>query len=58
VDPWVFALVRSIETALGVVVAWLISKAFLDKEKAVSNLTTNDRYIRGGACMMKFGYRL
>lgn len=25
VDPWLFGLVRSIETALGVSVAWLIS---------------------------------
>jgi hypothetical protein len=38
--------------------AWARCKAELDKEGTASNMTTNDRYIRGGACMMKYGYRL
>jgi hypothetical protein len=38
--------------------AWRLCKALLDKEKTPSNMTTNDRYIRGGACMMKYGYSL
>lgn len=36
--------------------AWKICKAALDKEGPATPLNTNDRYIRGGACMAKFGY--
>lgn len=36
--------------------AWKICKAALDKEGPATPLNTNDRYLRGGACMAKFGY--
>jgi hypothetical protein len=36
--------------------AWKLCKAALDKEGPATPLNTNDRYIRGGACMAKFGY--
>ncbi len=36
--------------------AWKICKAALDKEGPANPLNTNDRYIRGGACLAKFGY--
>jgi hypothetical protein len=36
--------------------AWRICKAALDKEGPATSLNTNDRYIRGGACLAKFGY--
>jgi len=38
--------------------AWKICKQALDKEGAANPLTTNDRYLRGGACLAKFGYNL
>ena len=38
--------------------AWRLCKAELDKEKTPSNMTTNDRFIRGGACLMRYGYSL
>ncbi len=28
----------------------------LDKEGAANPLNTNDRYVRGGACLAKYGY--
>lgn len=36
--------------------AWKICKAALDKEGPATTTNTNDRYLRGGACMAKFGY--
>lgn len=36
--------------------AWKLCKQALDKEKHAV-LDTNTRYLRGGACMAKFGYR-
>lgn len=38
--------------------AWQKCKALLDKEKTPSQVTTNDRYLRGGACMHMYGYNL
>jgi hypothetical protein len=38
--------------------AWKLCKAQLDKEGTASNMTTNDRYLRGGACLQKYGYSL
>jgi hypothetical protein len=38
--------------------AWQICKARLDKEKIPGTTTSNDRYLRGGACMAHLGYRL
>jgi len=38
--------------------AWKLCKAQLNKDKIPGNLTTNDRYLRGGACMHGYGYRL
>ena len=35
--------------------AWKLCKALLDKEK-IPAMNTNVRYLRGGACMKKFGY--
>lgn len=37
--------------------AWRICKAELDKERVPSVSVSNDRYLRGGACMRRFGYR-
>ena len=39
--------------------AWKLCKAELDRDK-VANTTgqSNERYIRGGACMKKYGYDL
>lgn len=36
--------------------AWKLCKAELDKEKIPSTTTSNERYLRGGACMKKYGY--
>lgn len=36
--------------------AWKLCKAALDKEGPATTTNTNDRYLRGGACMAKFGY--
>lgn len=38
--------------------AWKICKAALDKEGPATTTNTNDRFLRGGACMAKFGYSL
>jgi len=35
--------------------AWKLCKAQLDKEKIPMG-NTNDRYLRGGACMKDYGY--
>lgn len=35
--------------------AWKLCKQALDKEKHAA-LDTNTKYLRGGACMAKFGY--
>jgi hypothetical protein len=35
--------------------AWKLCKEALNKETH-SNLDTNTRYLRGGACMAKYGY--
>ena len=38
--------------------AWKLCKAELDKEKipTTTDAGTNERYLRGGACMKKYGY--
>jgi hypothetical protein len=36
--------------------AWKICKAAMDREGPATTTNTNDRYLRGGACMAKFGY--
>jgi len=38
--------------------AWAYCKARLDKEKVPTTTTSNDRWLRGGACMKHFGYTL
>ncbi len=39
--------------------AWAHCKALLDKEKTFGTTTmANERMIRGGACMHKYGYKL
>lgn len=38
--------------------AWALCKAELDREKIPGPGISNDRYIRGGACMARYGYRL
>jgi hypothetical protein len=37
--------------------AWALCKAELDREKIPGPMTSNDRYLRGGACMARHGYR-
>ena len=46
------------ETKLSFEQAWAKCKQMLDSEKVPGTLTSNDRYLRGGACMAKFGYSL
>ena len=36
--------------------AWKLCKDQLDKEKIPATTTSNERYLRGGACMKKYGY--
>jgi hypothetical protein len=36
--------------------AWKLCKEQLDKEKAPATTTSNERYLRGGACMKNYGY--
>jgi hypothetical protein len=36
--------------------AWRRCKAELDRERIPSVMTSNDRYLRGGACMRRYGY--
>jgi len=37
--------------------AWRLCKAELDREKIPGTLTsTNERYLRGGACMKRYGH--
>jgi hypothetical protein len=38
--------------------AWALCKAELDREKIPGPGISNDRYIRGGGCMARYGYRL
>ncbi len=39
--------------------AWAHCKALLDKEKTPGTTTMgNERMVRGGACMHKYGYKL
>jgi hypothetical protein len=38
--------------------AWARCKSLLDKTSPRTEQNDNERYIRGGACMKKFGYRL
>ena len=39
--------------------AWQLCKAELDKDKIPTTTgQSNERYIRGGACMKKYGYEL
>jgi hypothetical protein len=37
--------------------AWRICKAQLDKERSPGTTTSNERFLRGGACMAKYGHR-
>ena len=37
--------------------AWALCKAELDNGKIPGHTTSNDRYIMGGACMARYGYR-
>jgi hypothetical protein len=37
--------------------AWRLCKAELDNSKTYAGWVSNDRYLRGGACMHKYGYR-
>ena len=36
--------------------AWKLCKEQLDKEKIPGTTTSNERYLRGGACMKTYGY--
>ena len=36
--------------------AWRLCKAELDNERIPSLEVSNDRYLRGGACMRRYGY--
>lgn len=36
--------------------AWRLCKAELDREHIPSVSVSNDRYLRGGACMRRYGY--
>lgn len=36
--------------------AWKLCKAQLDKEQIPGTTTSNERYLRGGACMKNYGY--
>ena len=36
--------------------AWKLCKEQLDKEKVPGTTTSNERYLRGGACMKMYGY--
>jgi len=36
--------------------AWKLCKAELDKEKIPVTTTSNERFLRGGACMKRYGY--
>lgn len=48
----------SVASAAGVsfAEAWRLCKAELDREHIPSVMTSNDRYLRGGACMRRYGY--
>ena len=37
--------------------AWKLCKEQLDKEKIPGTDQANERYLRGGACMKKYGYK-
>lgn len=36
--------------------AWKLCKQALDREGPATSENTNSRYVRGGACMAKYGY--
>ena len=36
--------------------AWKLCKQALDREGPATTENTNSRYLRGGACMAKYGY--
>ena len=36
--------------------AWKLCKEQLDKENVPGTTTSNERYLRGGACMKNYGY--
>lgn len=38
--------------------AWKACKAQIDKDLPVTTDNQNERYLRGGACLKKFGYDL
>jgi len=37
--------------------AWRLCKAELDNSRTYAGWVSNDRYLRGGACMHRYGYR-
>jgi hypothetical protein len=37
--------------------AWTLCKGELDREKIPGVGVSNDRYLRGGACMARYGYK-
>lgn len=38
--------------------AWRLCKAELDRDHVPATEGNNERYLRGGACMAKYGYKL
>lgn len=36
--------------------AWRLCRAELDRERVPGIMVSNDRYLRGGACMRNYGY--
>jgi hypothetical protein len=37
--------------------AWKLCKQALDREGPATTENTNSRYVRGGACLAKYGYK-
>ena len=38
--------------------AWTKCKAIMDRQKTPTTTTSNERFVRGGACMKHYGYTL
>ena len=38
--------------------AWTKCKAIMDRQKTPTTTTSNERFVRGGACMKHYGYNL
>ncbi len=51
------ASIASAAPKLSYAAAWRTCKAELDRERVPGPMVSNDRYIRGGACMARYGYR-